>query len=101
MTKQNSPPAKSDGNPAEASDGQAPPHRGIDTTAGDVPKQDDAKASARLDLSPPAQRALAEAEERRKLAQNETSAPREIGGRQGPDPVRYGDWEKGGIASDF
>jgi hypothetical protein len=25
----------------------------------------------------------------------------EIGGRNGPDPVRYGDWEKGGIAVDF
>jgi hypothetical protein len=28
-------------------------------------------------------------------------ADREIGGRKGPDPVRYGDWEKGGIAVDF
>jgi hypothetical protein len=25
----------------------------------------------------------------------------EVGGRGGPDPVRYGDWEKGGIAVDF
>lgn len=25
----------------------------------------------------------------------------EIGGRDGPDPVRYGDWEKGGVAVDF
>jgi Protein of unknown function (DUF1674) len=25
----------------------------------------------------------------------------EIGGRNGPDPVRYGDWEKSGIAVDF
>ena len=25
----------------------------------------------------------------------------EIGGREGPDPVRYGDWENNGIASDF
>ncbi len=28
-------------------------------------------------------------------------APKELGGRQGPDPVRYGDWENKGIASDF
>ena len=28
-------------------------------------------------------------------------APKEVGGREGPDPTRYGDWEKGGIASDF
>lgn len=27
--------------------------------------------------------------------------PPEIGGRDGPEPVRYGDWEKGGIAVDF
>lgn len=27
--------------------------------------------------------------------------PKEIGGREGPDPVRYGDWENNGIASDF
>ena len=26
---------------------------------------------------------------------------KEVGGRKGPDPVRYGDWEKGGIAVDF
>lgn len=27
--------------------------------------------------------------------------PKEIGGRKGPEPTRYGDWEKGGICSDF
>lgn len=27
--------------------------------------------------------------------------PREIGGRKGPDPVRYGDWEKNGRCIDF
>lgn len=53
-------------------------------------------------LTPEARRALAEAEERRRrAAQNETTAAKEIGGREGPDPIRYGDWEKGGIASDF
>jgi hypothetical protein len=54
--------------------------------------------------SPAAQRALAEAEERRRLADAERAAhpqPKEIGGRNGLDPTRYGDWEKGGIASDF
>jgi hypothetical protein len=30
-----------------------------------------------------------------------TPGAKEIGGRGGPDPVRYGDWEKGGIAVDF
>ncbi len=53
-------------------------------------------------LTPAARRALAEAEERRRQrSQNETARVREVGGRDGPDPVRYGDWEKGGIASDF
>ena len=27
--------------------------------------------------------------------------PREIGGVDGPDPTRYGDWEKKGICTDF
>ena len=54
-------------------------------------------------LTPEAQRALAEAAERRRLAeqQAQTDAPKEIGGRKGPDPARYGDWEKAGIVSDF
>lgn len=51
-------------------------------------------------LSPAAQRALAEAEERRKAAAS-MDLPAELGGRKGPEPVRYGDWEKKGIAVDF
>ena len=47
-----------------------------------------------------AARALAEAEERRRREQA-IEIPREIGGRDGPDPARYGDWEKRGIAIDF
>ncbi|MFM2421477.1 MAG: hypothetical protein RL291_7 [Pseudomonadota bacterium] len=53
------------------------------------------------ELSEIAKQALAEAEERRRKAQNPDNRPPELGGRQGPDPVRYGDWENGGIASDF
>jgi hypothetical protein len=54
------------------------------------------------DLPPAAQRALAEAEERRRNAEAEaTPRPKELGGRKGPEPVRYGDWEKKGIAIDF
>ena len=30
-----------------------------------------------------------------------TPDQKELGGRNGPDPVRYGDWENKGIASDF
>ena len=51
-------------------------------------------------LSAAAKRALAEAEQRRRMA-DETKKAREIGGREGPEPTRYGDWEKKGIASDF
>ena len=52
------------------------------------------------DLPPAARRALAEAEERRKAAKAKALPP-ELGGRDGPEPVRYGDWEKKGIAVDF
>lgn len=65
----------------------------------------DAKAAAepsRKTLSPAAQRALAEAAERRRLAEeNAVARPKEINGRDGPEPVRYGDWENKGIACDF
>ena len=52
------------------------------------------------DLPPAAQRALAEAAERR-AAKKALELPPELGGREGPEPVRYGDWEKKGIAVDF
>ena len=52
------------------------------------------------DLPEAAKRALAEAEARRKGA-DEKALPTELGGRDGPEPVRYGDWEKKGIAVDF
>ena len=56
----------------------------------------------RKPLTPEAERALAEAEARRKRRPAEPSpGPAEEGGREGPDPVRYGDWEKDGIVSDF
>lgn len=55
----------------------------------------------RPDLPPAALRALAEAEERRKAAAAKAPLPKELGGRDGPEPVRYGDWEKKGIAVDF
>ncbi len=52
------------------------------------------------DLPPEAIRALTEAEERRRTAKAD-EMPREVGGRGGPEPVRFGDWEKKGIAVDF
>ena len=54
----------------------------------------------RDDLPPEALRALAEAEERRKAAKPQ-ELPEELGGRDGPEPVRYGDWENKGLAVDF
>lgn len=61
---------------------------------------DDTHDPETRDLPPAALRALAEAEERRKQAKA-LELPRELGGRNGPEPVRYGDWEKKGIAIDF
>lgn len=52
------------------------------------------------DLPAAAQRALAEADARRKLAKDD-EMPTELGGRDGPEPVRFGDWERKGIAVDF
>ena len=58
--------------------------------------------SAPRTLPPAAQRALAEAEARRQKADaNADALPKELGGRKGPEPMRYGDWEKKGIAVDF
>lgn len=53
------------------------------------------------ELVPAAKRALAEAATRRRQAADKPPKVPEIGGRDGPDPVRYGDWEAKGIASDF
>ncbi len=58
------------------------------------------EASPPRKLTPEAQRALAEAEERR-AAQRAQEQAKELGGREGPEPTRFGDWERKGIASDF
>jgi len=64
--------------------------------------QNTAPARDRATLPPAAQRALREAEERRsEQTAKETALPTEINGRDGPEPTRYGDWEKNGIAVDF
>jgi hypothetical protein len=60
---------------------------------------DDAPLKPRK-LTPEAQRALAEAEARRAAEIAPHQAP-EQGGPKGPEPTRYGDWERRGIASDF
>jgi len=52
-------------------------------------------------MSPAAERALAEAAARRAERERAATAVEEFHGRGGLDPVRYGDWEVKGIASDF
>jgi hypothetical protein len=47
------------------------------------------------------ERAKAEADERRAAAKAAEPRPKEIGGPKGPEPTRYGDWERKGIVSDF
>jgi hypothetical protein len=62
----------------------------------------DAGEKPRKALTPEAQRALAEAEARRqKYRAAEAQLPKEIGGRGGKEPGRYGDWEVKGLTSDF
>ncbi|MBG0811101.1 DUF1674 domain-containing protein [Methylosinus sp. H3A] len=63
-------------------------------------KRPDDAAPERAPPPPEALRALAEAEARRD-AREMVSPARELGGRGGLDPARYGDWESKGIASDF
>ncbi|SEM61574.1 Protein of unknown function [Loktanella fryxellensis] len=60
----------------------------------------DDRATQVADLPAAAQRALAEAEARRNAAKR-PDLPPELGGRDGPEPVRYGDWENKGLAIDF
>ena len=74
---------------ADATDASSPP-----ATTASVPE--------RRQLTPAAQRALAEAEARRQAAEaHARPAARELQGPKGPEPTRYGDWENKGIASDF
>ena len=61
---------------------------------------DETENHPQKDLPPAAQRALAEAEARRKAAKAQEQ-PKELGGPKGEEPTRYGDWERGGRAVDF
>ena len=58
--------------------------------------------AAQKPLPPAAERALAEAAERRaEIDRKAADHPKETGRKDGPEPTRYGDWENKGIASDF
>jgi hypothetical protein len=65
-----------------------------------IDQKDEGQSRPQRTLTPAAERALAEAEQRRRSA-IAAKRPKEISGRDGPDPARYGDWEVKGIASDF
>ncbi|MDB5528050.1 MAG: hypothetical protein JWR51_1153 [Devosia sp.] len=63
---------------------------------------DETNETPRKPLTPAAQRALAEAEARRReIDEKVAKAPAEKGGRGGLEPARYGDWEIKGLTSDF
>ncbi len=67
--------------------------------AAEVEKEEPAATAGRSALPDAAQRALAEAEERR--SRETARRAREFAGRGGLDPARFGDWEVKGLASDF
>ncbi len=70
--------------------------------ASSKPPGPEGSPEAKRKLSPAAERALKEAEARRAALDARTAdRPKEHGGPKGPEPVRYSDWEKKGIASDF
>ncbi len=75
--------------------------KGYDASA----ETDTAGGGRRDELSAPAKRALAEAAARRAKrdaeARDKAPPPKEVDGVDGPEPVRYGDWENKGRASDF
>ena len=86
-------------------DGQTTPEtKGEETKARDT-RVPDAMAQVtirpRREISAAAQRALDEAAERRRLVAEAAARPREIAGRGGAEPVRFGDWEVKGLAVDF
>jgi hypothetical protein len=66
----------------------------------DDPKNDE--PANKRPLTPAAERALAEAAARRAERDLKASnGPKEVSGRDRPEPTRYGDWEINGLASDF
>lgn len=78
-----------------------PDDKPITDTQGETPPAETAPARRFEDLPAPAQRALREAEARRADIEKAGNGAREIGGRGGKDPARFGDWEVKGIAIDF
>ena len=73
----------------------------VDKTPNEEP-ENGASDEPKRPLPEAARRALQEAEQRRQEGRSqEAELPKEVGGRGGKEPVRYGDWEVKGLASDF
>lgn len=66
-----------------------------------LPELSAEETARRAALPEAARRALEEADLRKAKSASEPELPPELGGRDGPEPVRFGDWEKKGIAIDF
>ncbi len=77
-----------------------PPARPYIRAMSDQQYRGEAPADKEARIAAAAERALAEAAERRATAKP-LALPTELGGREGPEPVRFGDWERKGIATDF
>ncbi len=71
-----------------------------DQTSTTPAAKDTGGATEKTPLTPAAERALAEAAARR-ADRAPARRPKEMNGRGGLDPVRYGDWEVNGLTSDF
>jgi hypothetical protein len=69
------------------------------SVSAEIPAPEIPGAAPGKTLTPEARRALEEAHQRRQAAP--AALPPEEGGPKGPEPTRYGDWERKGIASDF
>ena len=67
----------------------------------DIPPADIPGAAPGKPLTAAARRALEEAEARRLAADAAAKLAPEQGGPKGPEPTRFGDWERKGLAVDF
>ncbi|MDX5394283.1 MAG: DUF1674 domain-containing protein [Caulobacteraceae bacterium] len=67
----------------------------------EAPQDTPPNAAPEKVLTPAARRALEEAEARRQAEAAEAALAAEQGGPKGPEPTRFGDWERKGIAVDF
>ena len=73
----------------------------VSEDSGSAPDHDAPGGAPGKPLSEAARRALQEAAERRAKADKAAASPPEQGGPSGPEPTRFGDWERKGLAVDF